>query len=86
MLMSAQELGSLIDRHTDFNMQFSAPLIPAESFESFPERRASLARLYNFLVVHKPAERIMIRIGPFFHGIGRRPLAAKTKSPHGLSN
>jgi SAM-dependent methyltransferase len=75
-LLSARELRRLIDRHTDFDMRFSAPAIPGEAVETFGRRRSMLARVYNSLVAHRPTEGLMIHFGPFFHAIGRRSSSA----------
>jgi len=81
VLMSAAELEKLIALNTDFDMRFSAPGIPDESIESFAGRRAGLARAYNFLTRVKPAEKVLVRLGPFFHAIGQRRHVTEARGP-----
>jgi SAM-dependent methyltransferase/uncharacterized protein YbaR (Trm112 family) len=72
LLLSAREVARILATSTDFEMCFDAPLIPVESIEAFTPRRATLARAYNALGRLEAVQAVTLRLGPFFHAIGRR--------------
>jgi SAM-dependent methyltransferase len=82
LLMSVSEVSKVIADNTDFEMKFNAPTIPTESIQSFAPRRATLARAYNSLSRFELVRGIMLKVGPFFHGIGRRPDTSSDTSTH----
>ncbi|HHT9119329.1 MAG TPA: class I SAM-dependent methyltransferase [Candidatus Hypogeohydataceae bacterium YC41] len=71
-LLSAREVANLLRQHTHFQFDILVPPVPEEEIVHFPTYRATLARLYNRLVFSGWMRWLLLRIGPFFHIIGKK--------------
>ena len=72
VLLSTREMARELRRHEDLVFELSVPQIPIEEIEHFTPRRASLARLYNWLAGFRLARGVLLAVGPFFQVVARR--------------
>lgn len=80
-LLSCAEMARLLRLHSDLVFDIRAPQVPEVEIESFPWRRAALARLYNGLARLRGAQWALLAVGPFFQVMAqRRPPPISEKS------
>jgi SAM-dependent methyltransferase len=72
-MLDTWEATRLLRRHTQFQFALLVPPVPEREIAHFSPGRARLARAYNRLVARKWLNSILLRIGPFFRIVGRKP-------------
>ena len=73
-LLSVPGLTRMLRRHTQIAGRFVVPAVPDDEIDSFPPRRAKLARVYNRVADSRWLRWPLLGVGPFFRFTGvRRP-------------
>ena len=71
-LLSTRAAKLLLRAHTEFRFRIVLPQVTPEEIGRFPPWRATLARLYNRMVVVPGCRWLFLLIGPFFRIVGTK--------------
>lgn len=71
-LLSTWEMSRELQRHAELRFELRVPQVPTEEIAHFSPRRASLARLYNWIARFGISRRVLLAVGPFFQVVARR--------------